>query len=171
MVYIGKLDPEQVISVVYYDGGQEKYYVKRFQIEEDTVVNRNYSFISESKGSEMKLFTLDYLPRLEVEVKSKSGEVSVDVVLLADFIAVKGYKARGKRLVNKTLKSMKLLEPLLYEPPHKEEGKDDETDENTPLDNEEKIEDHSENKSDTSDSSDKNDKEDPDNDQSQMELF
>ena len=171
MVYIGKLDPEQVISVVYYDGDQEKYYVKRFQIEEDTVVNRNYSFISESKGSEMKLFTLDYLPRLEVEVKSKSGDISVDVVLLADFIAVKGYKARGKRLVNKSLKSMRLLDPLPYEPPQKEEEPDDETEENTPQDAEEKVENQSENNSDADDSSENKDTDDPDNDKSQMELF
>ena len=119
MVHIEQFDTRKIISVVYLDGEQNRYYLKRFQIGEDAVINRKYSFIPDSKGSKMILFTLDYLPRIEVELIKKDGN-EIEIVLPADFIGVKSYKAKGKRLSNKDIKKAKLLEPLPYEPPEEE---------------------------------------------------
>ncbi len=119
MVHIEKFDSRKIFSVVYLDGEQNRYYLKRFQVSEDATVNRKYSFIPDSKGSKMILFSLDYLPRIEMELIKKDGN-EIEIVLPADFIAVKSYKAKGKRLSNKDIKKVKLLEPLPYEPPEKE---------------------------------------------------
>ncbi|MDZ7741263.1 MAG: DNA gyrase/topoisomerase IV subunit A [Bacteroidota bacterium] len=50
MIMIQKFDPGKVISVVYFEGEQQKYYVKRFQLEEDTPVNKDYGFIGDQKN-------------------------------------------------------------------------------------------------------------------------
>ncbi len=116
MVYIGKFNPNIVISIVYLDGDSKNYYVKRFQIDENASLNKKYLFISDSKNSSMVLFSLDELPRLEVEVKSKSGEASMEIFLLSDLIGLKSYKARGKKLTNKKVIKIRLIEPLKPEP-------------------------------------------------------
>ncbi len=121
MVHLRKLEENELVTVVYFDGEQEKYYVKRFQLNGDLVLNRKYNFISESAGSKLIGYVFDHLPRVEVEIKSKiNNEVEYEVVPLADFIAVKGYKAKGKRLSNKDVRKVKFIDPLPYTPPVEE---------------------------------------------------
>ncbi len=122
MVKVTKFDPNKIITVVYYDGEQKRYYVKRFQLPESSVINKLMHFISEEKGSKLIAFTCDHLPRLQFEIKKKgSNETEVEVVPLADFITIKGYRAKGKRLSNHELRKIKLIEPLPYTPLEKEE--------------------------------------------------
>jgi topoisomerase-4 subunit A len=122
MVLVEKFDPKKIITAVYLDGAQERYYVKRFGIESDMPTDKKYFFISESKGSKLIAYSMDYLPRLEMELKTKdSNEVSFEIVPLADFIGVKSFRAKGKRLSNKAVKKVKLISPLPYEPPEQEE--------------------------------------------------
>ena len=128
MVHIEKFDPKKIITAVYLDGEQKRYYVKRFQITEDTAVNKRFLFIPDSRGSKLILFTLDYLPRLEVELIKKDGN-EVDIILPADFIGIKSYKAKGKRLSSRDIKKVKLLEPLPYEPPVEEREEENQEDE------------------------------------------
>ncbi len=157
MVYIGKFNPNSVISVVYLDGDSKNYYVKRFQIDENAPLNKKYLFISDSKNSSMVLFSLDELPRLEVEVKSKSGEASMEIFLLSDLIGLKSYKARGKKLTNKKVIKIKLIEPLKPEP-----DESIETDEKT-VNSEKEVPPAPENK--------KNDEPLNNSEDQQMELF
>ena len=117
MIDLRKLDEKEVITAVYFDGEQGKYYVKRFQLNNDLAVNRKYKFISESAGSKLIGYSFDYLPRVEVEIKSKvSNEAEYEVVPLADFISVKSYKAKGKRLSSKDVRKVKFVDPLPYTP-------------------------------------------------------
>ncbi|HEY9115749.1 MAG TPA: DNA gyrase/topoisomerase IV subunit A [Bacteroidales bacterium] len=125
MIHISKFNPDTVITAVYWDDEQQKNYVKRFQVEESSVINKKYNFIGEAKGSELILFSLDFLPRIEMEIKSKSGnDIEYEVVPMADFIGVKSYKAKGKRLSNKELKKIRLIDPIPYEPPVDESNND-----------------------------------------------
>ncbi|PIQ27455.1 MAG: DNA topoisomerase IV [Bacteroidetes bacterium CG18_big_fil_WC_8_21_14_2_50_41_14] len=122
MISITKFDPDTVISAIYYDGEQGKYFVKRFQVPDNSSVNKPFLFISEGKGSKLTKISLDYLPRLSFEVKKDNTDhFEYEVVPLADFIAVKSFKAKGKRLSNYTLKSIKLIDPIPYTPPETEE--------------------------------------------------
>ena len=121
MIQLEKFDPKKVVTVVFLDGALNKYYVKRFQVSEHYALNKKYVFIPETKGSEMLLYSLDYLPRIEIEIKPKKGnEVEYDVIPLADFIGVKSYRAKGKRLSNKDVKKVKLIDPLPYKLPEEE---------------------------------------------------
>ena len=45
---------------------------------------------------------------------------------MADFIGVKSYKAKGKRLSSKDIKKVKMIDPLPYEVPEETEEKPDE---------------------------------------------
>jgi topoisomerase IV subunit A len=122
MVHLEKYDPEKVVTSIFLDAELEKYYVKRFQVSENSTLNKKYSFIPESKGSEMILFSMDYLPRIEIEIKPKKGdEIEHEVIPLADFIGVKSYRAKGKRLSNRDVRKVKLIDPLPYEPKDNED--------------------------------------------------
>ncbi|RLD38920.1 MAG: DNA gyrase/topoisomerase IV subunit A, partial [Bacteroidetes bacterium] len=112
MLQITKLNPDNIFTAVYFDGDIQKYYVKRFQISDETI-NKKYLFISSCKGSKLEAFSLDYLPQLEVEIKSKnSNEIEFEVIPIADFIGLKTYRAKGKRLSNKELKKLRFIDPL-----------------------------------------------------------
>ncbi|NOY50909.1 MAG: DNA gyrase/topoisomerase IV subunit A [Chlorobi bacterium] len=115
LLHIEKHDPKKLVTAVYFDGDQKKYYVKRFDIPETTYSNKKYFFGSEGKGSRFVMFSVDHLPVIQLDIKSKSGEVETEVIPLADFIGVKSYRAKGKRLSNKDIKKLRFLEPLPYD--------------------------------------------------------
>jgi topoisomerase-4 subunit A len=122
MVHLSKFDQDRVISIVYKDGEMDKFYAKRFQISTHLAMDKKYLFIPESKGSGMILFSLDYLPRVELEIKPKKGtEIEYEVIPLADFIGVKSYRAKGKRLSKKDIRKIKMIDPLPYDPRGPEE--------------------------------------------------
>lgn len=118
MIHISKFDPGKIVTAIYLDGDQQRYYVKRFEISGNLVLNKKYLYIAESKGSRLLHFSMDYLPRVEVELKPKKGnEIEYEVIPLADFIGVKSYRAKGKRLSAKDIRKVKLIAPMPYEPP------------------------------------------------------
>ncbi len=114
MVIIEKYNPEKIISVIYYDGETQKPYIKRFQIEES---DKKQDFLGEHPDSFIYAISDDWLPKTEIIFDDKKNGKHFDnkIVLLADFITVKGFKARGKRLSNHTIKKVVMLEPLPYE--------------------------------------------------------
>ncbi len=109
MFLIEKFVPETVYTVVYQDHETNNFYVKRFQTEP---TDRKIDFVEEP--DRMVLFSKDRMPRLllifDMKVKSKGAEhEEIDV---ADFIGVKGYKAKGKRLTTHAVKKIDWLEPV-----------------------------------------------------------
>lgn len=117
MILIKKFDPNKVVSAVYYEGELEKYYIKRFIIDAETAENKRFGFIGDNGNSELIAISLDQHPRVEVVFIKKKGKKSLDneVINLEDFIGVKGYQARGKRISTKEIKNITLLEPLSEE--------------------------------------------------------
>jgi len=114
MIIIEKYNPEKIISAVYYDGETQKSYVKRFLIEES---DKKQDFLSEHPDSFMYAISNDWLPQAEIifDDKKNGKPINNEILLLADFIAVKGFKARGKRLSNHFVKEVVMLESLPYE--------------------------------------------------------
>jgi topoisomerase-4 subunit A len=115
-IVIEKWDPLKPISAIYYEGEKERYFVKRFVIENP---NKEEIFISEHAKSQLEIVLTDYRPMAEVIFSSKKNESIV--VNLEDFIAIKGIKAIGNQLTTEKIKQINALEPLPYEPPHVEE--------------------------------------------------
>ncbi|MFC6999857.1 DNA gyrase/topoisomerase IV subunit A [Rufibacter roseus] len=95
---IHKFTPELVVSAVYTDGDTKTTYVKRFSVETSTVGKR-FPFISESKGTKLLAATVIAEPKAEIKFqRDKKSEKETEVLLLNEFIDVKGWKAMGNKL-------------------------------------------------------------------------
>jgi topoisomerase IV subunit A len=120
---IEKFDPGKILSVVYFDAEQEFYYVKRFEIEE--VLNRAIRFIGENPGNKLVSATWVRYPRFEIEFGGKNSDREHEIIEVAEFIGIKSWKAKGKRLSNYYVENIKELDPVIKDehdqPPGKEE--------------------------------------------------
>ncbi|AWA30481.1 DNA gyrase/topoisomerase IV subunit A [Flavobacterium magnum] len=115
MVVLEKWIPKKPISAIYYDGEKERYYVKRFIVENE---GKEETFISEHPNSQLEIVSTDYRPVAElVFAKVKGVQKENLVVDVEAFIAVKGFKALGNQLTADKLKQVNMLEPLPYELP------------------------------------------------------
>ncbi len=119
MIVLEKWNPNKPISAIYYDGEKERYFVKRFHVENE---NKEEIFISEHEKSQLEIVSTDWRPMAEVVfAKIKGVQKETITVDLEQFIAVKGIKAIGNQLTTDKLKQVNLLEPLPYEEPMPEE--------------------------------------------------
>ena len=125
MVEIRKFDPDEVFSVVYIEGETQKHYLKRFCIEAETKLNTRASFIGEHPDAKYLGMSTDDLPRLLLSYKVSDAGNSFpdDEVNVEEFIGIKSYKAKGKRLSTREIDRWEFLEPFQPEP------SDDETEE------------------------------------------
>lgn len=110
---IEKYRPGKVISAVYYDAEQAYFYVKRFEIEE--ILGKRIGFIGENPENKLKSVTWLSYPRLEIQFGGKNEDREAEIVEVADFIGIKSYKARGKRLSNYEVKNILELEPVVQD--------------------------------------------------------
>jgi topoisomerase-4 subunit A len=105
LMFIGKLNPNDVISAIYSDGKSDTYYLKRFQIETTTQAKK-FGFISEEKGSELLFVSNASKPVAEITFKEKGNKHEVDIFDLEELESVKGWKSVGFKLpVSKVVKA------------------------------------------------------------------
>jgi len=112
MIVLEKWIPEKPISAIYFDGEKERYYIKRFMIDNP---NKEEIFISEHPKSQLEIVSTDYRPMVEIVFSKRSLENME--VNLEEFIAVKGIKAQGNQLTSDKIKAVNLLDSLPYEAP------------------------------------------------------
>ena len=115
MIILEKWIPKKPLSVIYFDSKKEKYFAKRFIIENE---NREEVFISNTKGSFLELISTDWRPVIEVvfnKLRNKEQKPNKRVVF-DEFISVKGIKAQGNQLTAHKVKQVNLLESLEYIP-------------------------------------------------------
>lgn len=125
MIVLEKWNPNKPISVVYFEGEKERYYVKRFLVDNE---NKEEIFISEHEKTKVEIVSTDWIPRIEVIFSKVKGIQKENLeVNLEEFIAVKGIKALGNQLTADKVKQINLLDPLPYEEPI-EEVEEPETD-------------------------------------------
>lgn len=108
VVHIGKFDPEEVVNVVYYDGEKGWTMVKRFQIETSTL-DQPFPFLTDHRSTRLLFASLDEKPKVTYKIRGANGteEHELDI---ADFIDVKGWKAKGNKLEEKKISSVKEVE-------------------------------------------------------------
>ena len=118
MVEIRKFDADEIFSVVYIEGETKKMYLKRFNIEAETKLNTRISFIGEHPEAKYLGRSVDELPRLLLSYKVSDAGNSFpdDEVNVEEFIGIKSYKAKGKRLSTREIDSWQFLEPFEPEP-------------------------------------------------------
>ena len=120
MVVLEKWNPNKPLSAIYYEGEKDRYYVKRFMIENE---NKEELFISEHPKSFLELVSTDWRPVVEIEFSKPRGkDVKPNQIIdLEDFISVKGIKALGNQLTSDKVKNINALEPLPFEEPKENE--------------------------------------------------
>mgnify|MGYP003113191110 FL=1 len=116
MIVIEKWIPKKPISAIYYDGEKERYYVKRFLIEQE---GKQESFISEHSDSQLEIVSTDWRPMADVEFKKERGKERKSnlEVNLEEFISVKGINANGNQLTKDKINQVSLMDSLPYEAP------------------------------------------------------
>jgi topoisomerase-4 subunit A len=113
LLVIEKFRGEKIWSAAYYDGEQDYYYLKRFHIEPSA---RPVRFIGDHPASRLIRITEVEYPRLELKFGGKNKDRNPEIIEVAEFIGVKSFKARGKRLSNYEVKVVEELSPLEVQP-------------------------------------------------------
>ena len=123
MVVLEKWNPDKPISVVHYVGDKERFYLKRFLVENP---NKEELVIDEDPKSYLELVSTDWKPMLEIEfVKPRGKDQKPNLeVNIEEFIAVKGIKALGNQLTPDKVKNINVLDSLPYEEPEEQEPED-----------------------------------------------
>lgn len=134
MIVLEKWKPKKPISAIYYDGEKERYFLKRFLVENEA---KEESFITDHPNSQLEIVSTDYRPVAQLVFAKVKGVQKDDLhVDVEDFIAVKGIKALGNQLTTEKLRQVNLLEPLPYEEPVEEIPEKPEISEDDPVETE-----------------------------------
>lgn len=116
---IEKFKAKKVWTAVLWDAeNQNQPYIKRFMFEDS---KKKQSFLGENVESQLILLTDTPYPRLQLtfnEPDTFRGPLEVDA---EDYIGVKGFKAKGKRLTTYALNQVEELEPTRFPEPDAEE--------------------------------------------------
>lgn len=107
--YIHKFDPAQIFTVLYFEGGNFNYMVKRFNLE-GCPMTTEFSLITDHKDSQMIEFfaTNDARQLMEYQVGREVQKEELDLTEVAD---VKGYKALGSKFTAKKVKRTSRISP------------------------------------------------------------
>lgn len=95
ILLIEKFDLNRIYSAVVWDAEQNFYYLKRFTLEESLALR---SIIGENPNSRLILLTTEARPRLLIRFGGKYTHRAPEDINVEEFIGVKSYKARGKRI-------------------------------------------------------------------------
>ena len=110
-----KYEPEKVWSCVLYDADNQGYpYVKRFLME---ATKRKQNYLGENPNSQQILLTDTVYPRLQVIYGGNDAFRGSEEIDVEQFIAVKGFKAKGKRLTMWQIDTIAELEPTRFPEP------------------------------------------------------
>jgi len=134
MIVLEKWKPKKPISAIYYDGEKERYFLKRFLVENE---GKEESFITDHPNSQLEIVSTDYRPVAQLVFAKVKGVQKDDLHIdVEDFIAVKGFKALGNQLTTDKLRQVNLLDPLPYEEPVEEAPEKTEISEDDPVETE-----------------------------------
>ena len=111
LLLIEKFDNNKVWSAALYDADQKYAYLKRFTFEAS---DKPLNFVGDNPDSKLFILTDTVYPRMKAVFGVNDDfrdplEIDVD-----EFIAVKGYKAKGKRISNFKVQTVEELEPTRF---------------------------------------------------------
>lgn len=120
-----KWDERKVWSAVLFDADNQNYpYVKRFMME---ATKKKQNYIGENPDSQLIFLTDVVYPRLLVTFGGNDATRPAQEIDVEEFIAVKGFKAKGKRITTWEVDKIEELEPTRFpEPPADERDNDSE---------------------------------------------
>lgn len=109
---IEKYEPDKVWTCVLFDADNQGYpYMKRFQMD---ATKRKQNFLGENPVSKLVLLTDVVYPLVKVTYGGADAYRGSEEIDAEQFIAVKGYKAKGKRISTWQIESIEELEPVRF---------------------------------------------------------
>lgn len=110
VIKVEKFDPNKTYTALYYDGAAKAFYVKRFSF----VLSDNtpLSFIAPGTKSYLVALSEDKHPQFQVIFGGKYEHRDPENIDAEEYIAKKGYAAKGKKCHQYDLKEVKFIEPL-----------------------------------------------------------
>ena len=129
---VEKWKPEKVWSCVLFDADQQGFpYLKRFKMEG---TKRHQNYLGDNPESRELLLTCEPYPRIQINFGGSDAGREPMVIDVESFIAVKGFKARGKRITTLHVDSVEELEPTKTEELEEEQEERTESEEPENLD-------------------------------------
>lgn len=118
-----KWDERKVWSAVLFDADNQNYpYVKRFMME---ATKKKQNYIGENPDSKLVFLTDVVYPRLLVTFGGNDATRPAQEIDVEEFIAVKGFKAKGKRITTWEVDKIEELEPTRFPEPPADECEND----------------------------------------------
>lgn len=114
ILIIEKFDAGRCWTVALYDADQKYHYLKRFMFESS---QKKHSFLGENPNSELLLLSKEAYPRIEVKFGGSDAFREPLIIEAADFIGIKSFHARGKRITTYAVDTITELEPTRHEDP------------------------------------------------------
>ena len=109
---IEKYEADKVWTAILYDADNQGYpYLKRFQMD---ATKRKQNWLSDNPTSQLILLTDTVYPRIQLTYGGADAFRGKEEIDAEQFIAVKGYKAKGKRLTTYALENVEELEPTRF---------------------------------------------------------
>ena len=128
---IEQYDADKIWTAILYDADNQSYpYIKRFQMDAS---KKKQNWLSDNPESQLILLTDTPYPRIQLTYGGADDFRGTEEIDAEQFIAVKGYKAKGKRLTTYTLESVVELEPTRF-PAEPEESETPDIQEEEDLD-------------------------------------
>ena len=129
ILVIEKYNSNKVWTAALYDADQKYFYLKRFLLEAG---NRKQNFLGENPKSRLMLLTDEVYPRIEVVFGGHDSFRESLVLEAEEFIGVKGFKAKGKRISTFEVETINELDPIRFVT---EEPEDNSAEEETDVEN------------------------------------
>lgn len=121
--YIEKFEAEKVWTAVLYDADQQNYpYLKRFTFEASS---KRQNYLGENKHNQQILLSQQVYPRIQVIFGGHDSFREALIIEASDFVGVKSFKAKGKRLTTYSVDRIEELEPTRMPEPEIQEEDDD----------------------------------------------
>ncbi|MCQ2284008.1 MAG: DNA gyrase/topoisomerase IV subunit A [Bacteroidales bacterium] len=130
---IKKWNKNLIITVVYYQKKEDKYFMKRLLPE---TFNKKVDFVTDDGATTIVGISIDHLPQIKVVYRPKKSEEDLtEIVSCAEYVEIMSSKARGKRVAFNDIKSVSFIEPLPYDEPEEEEPEEEDLVEDSESEN------------------------------------
>ena len=134
MIVIEKWIIDKPLSVIYYDGIKDRYFVKRFFAGSQNV---DQQFIPSGSKIQLEMISSDWKPVIEISFSKTSKGLRDDLTQeIGELIGIKGIKALGNQLSSYKIKNINLKNPIPFVPPEKTSVMDLEVNEEVSLESE-----------------------------------
>ena len=130
---IEKYDADKVWTAILFDADNQGYpYLKRFQMDAS---KKKQNWLSDNPASRLILLTDTVYPLIKVTYGGADEFRGAEEIDAEQFIAVKGFKAKGKRLSTYQIESIEELEPVRFpEEPEPQDSPEDADDSEEDID-------------------------------------